>query len=115
MKRSVAYGFLLLLISLPAFAAKNSQTVTLPGVVQVGSTQLPAGDCKVTWTGTGADGQVTLTPTGSKPVTLPVQVVTESHSSPAVLTMNVKGVSYLEQLQLSKVKLIFKDIPQSGN
>jgi hypothetical protein len=66
MKRFVGYAAMLALLSAPAFAAKNSSTVTISEPVTVGTTQLPAAEYHVTWTGTGSSAQVTW-PTASRP------------------------------------------------
>jgi len=50
MKRFFGFALLIASLSVPAFAAKNSQNVTFTDAIRVGSTQLPAGDYKVTWT-----------------------------------------------------------------
>lgn len=115
MKRILSFAFVILLLPISLYAAKNSQTVILPAAVQVGATQLTAGQCKVTWTGDGSTGQVTLVTDDKKSVTIPAQVVTESHDHPAVLTISVKGVSFLQEIRLNKVKLVFPSVPQSGN
>ncbi len=46
MKRFFGYALIVASLSLPAFAAKNSQDVTLNAPVKVGTTQLPAGNYK---------------------------------------------------------------------
>ena len=55
MKRFLGYAAVLALLSAPAFAAKNSETINISEPVTVGATQLPAADYKVTWTGTGSE------------------------------------------------------------
>ena len=44
MKRFFGIALTLVLFAAPAFASKKPPTVTIPAAVQVGSTQLPAGD-----------------------------------------------------------------------
>src|ERR1700691_4215159 len=80
MKRFIGFAWLLVLFSVPAFAARNSQTVNLSENVKVGSTQIPAGNYKVTWTGSGSDAQVTLAQGGKTFVTAPAKVVEEKHN-----------------------------------
>ena len=53
MKRLFVVATMFAALSLPALAAKNSQTVSIPSPVKAGSTQLTPGDYDVTWTGTG--------------------------------------------------------------
>jgi hypothetical protein len=106
MKRFLGFIFVCTLLAVPAFAAKNSQTVTIPDAVQVGSTTLPAGDYKVSWTATGATAQVTLAKKGVTPVTVPAQVVTQKndHSGVSIVTVGGKGV--LKTILLSSVNLV---------
>ena len=107
MKRFLGFMFVCTLLAVPAFAAKNSQTVNIPSAVQVGSTTLPAGEYKVTWTGSGATGQGTLAKKGITPVTVPAQVVEQknSHSGVSINTEGGKGV--LKAILLSNVSLSF--------
>lgn len=60
MKRFLGSTLVLALLSISALAASNSQTVILGHAVKVGATELPAGDYKVSWTGTGNSVQVTI-------------------------------------------------------
>jgi hypothetical protein len=106
MKRFLGFMLVCTLLAVPAFAAKNSQTVNIPAAVQVGSTTLPAGEYKITWT-TGATAQVTLAKKGITPVTVPAQVVEQknSHSGVSISTEGGKGV--LKAILLSNVSLSF--------
>ncbi len=111
-------GLLALVFTVAAYAAKNSQTVDLAQPVQVGSTLVPAGPVKVSWTGTGSDAQLTLAPHGKKPITVPAQIVNARSSETAVSTVNINGVQYLQQVQLSDLTLVVRDAPTapgSGN
>lgn len=97
------------LLSAPAFAAKNSQTVNFPDSVTVGSTQLPAGDYKVSWTGTGSNVQVTFQQKGkSHPVTgTATAKLVEANNGHDGFTTNRQGdANVLETLQVGKVNLI---------
>jgi len=106
MKRFFGFALVCALLSFPAFASGNSQTVSIPSTVQVGSTQLPAGNYKVTWTGTGANVQVTLAGGGVQPVTVPAKIVEEKHNQTGVVTNTIGGKDILEELLLSKVGLV---------
>jgi hypothetical protein len=109
MKRHFGYALILAALSTPAFAAKNSQTVTVPQAVTVGSTQLPAGNYKVAWTGTGSNVQVTFTQQdAAHPATgtVTARLVDEKHDHTAVTINSTGGVNTIQNVQLNKVSLV---------
>jgi opacity protein-like surface antigen len=108
MKRFFLYALMLVLFTAPAFAAKNSQSVSISQAVTVGSTQLPAGEYKVSWTGTGTDVQVTISRSGIAPVTVPAKLVESKHSQNGYMVNRQGGVDQLETLQLNKVSLVLQ-------
>ena len=114
MKRFFGFAMLLALLSVTAFAAKNSQTVNLAEAVTIGSTQIPAGDCKVTWTGTGADAQVSLVRDGRTLVTVPAKIVDEKNNANGITTSTKNGSKVLVTINLSKVSLVLGSEPVSG-
>lgn len=113
LKRFIGYAAILTLLSIPAFAAKNSETITISQPVTVGTTQIPAADYKVTWNEAGSNGQVTLAH-GKSVFTLPAKVVAQKHSVPSVLTDSRDGGKILVGLDLSKVSVEFTPAPSSG-
>jgi hypothetical protein len=113
MKRLLGYAAMLALVSAPAFAAKNSDKITLSQPVTIGTTKLPAADYKVTWTGTGSSAQVTLANSKST-VTLPAKVVDQKNNVNSVLTNTKDGVSILEGINLNKVTVVFTPSTNSG-
>ena len=113
MKRLFGYALMLTLVAAPAFAAKNSQSVNLATAVKVGSTELSAGDAKVTWTGTGDNVQVTIAQNG-KSITVPAKLVEEKHAHKGYLVNNVGGSQQLESIQLSNVSLQLESATASG-
>jgi hypothetical protein len=113
MKRFIGFAAVLALLSAPAFAAKNSSTVTIPQAVTVGTTQLPAAQYQVTWTGTGSNAQVTLANSKST-VTVPAKVVDQKNAVTSVLTSSKTGTTVLEGINLNKVTLVFTSAPNSG-
>jgi hypothetical protein len=116
MKRSFGVGFLLVLFAMSSYAAKNSQTVFLPGTVQLGSTQLPTGHYNVAWTGTGTDVEVTIASKGKQPATAKAQVVNEKHGQVGVITKRINGIEFLESILFPDVKLVIRDVPTApGN
>ena len=113
MKRFIGYAAVLALVSTPAFAAKNSDNITLSQPVTVGTTKLPAASYKVTWTGIGSSAQVTLA-NGKSVVTLPAKVIDQKNNVNTVLTDTKGGTNILEGINLSKVSLVFTSSPNSG-
>ena len=113
MKRLLGYALMLALATAPAFAAKNSQSVNFAQAVKVGSTEIPAGDCKVTWTGTGDSVQVTLANNG-KTVTVPAKLVTEKHDHKGYTASHVGDSNQLQSIQLSNVTLQLEAPTASG-
>ena len=113
MKRLFGYALILALATAPAFAAKNSQSVNFAQAVKVGSTEFPAGDCKVTWTGTGDSVQVTLVENG-KTLTLPAKLVEEKHAHKGYIVSRESGSDQLQSIQLNNVSLQLDGAAASG-
>jgi hypothetical protein len=113
MKRFLGYAAILALLSAPAFAAKNSDTISISQPVTVGSTQLPAAEYKVTWTGTGSNAQVTLAH-GKSTVTVPAKIVEQKNNMNSVLTQSKDGANILQGINLNKVSVTFTSAPSSG-
>jgi hypothetical protein len=114
MKRFLGSALILALLSIPAFAGSNSQTLILAHTVKAGATELPAGDYKVSWTGTGNSVQVTIAGRGIAPVTLTAKLVEQKHDHAGVITNSVSGTSVLQTIELSKVSLIVQDSTAGG-
>ena len=96
-----------------AFAAKNSEKITISQPVTVGTTQLPAAEYKVTWNETGSNAQVTLTHDKSV-FTLPAKVVEQKNSMNSVRTSSKDGATILLGIDLSKVSVEFTFSSSSG-
>jgi hypothetical protein len=114
MKRFFGFALLLAAISVPAFAAKNSQSLNLAGSVKVGTTQLAPGDYKVTWTGEGAAVQVTLEQKGKASVTVPAKLVDQKNGHVGIITSTVGGVDVLQTIQLKDFSLVLSGAPAQG-
>jgi hypothetical protein len=113
MKRSFAYALMVTLAVAPAFAAKNSQSLNLAQAVKVGTTELPAGDVKVSWTGTGDSVQVTIAQNG-KTITVPAKLVEEKHIRKGYIVAREAGSDQLQTIQLSNVSLQLDSATASG-
>ena len=113
MKRLFGYALMLTLTAAPALAAKNSQSFNLAQPVRVGTTEIPAGNCKVTWTGAGDTVQVTLAQNG-KSVTVPAKLTTEKHDHKGYTVSRAGGSDQLESIQLSDVSLQLASPAASG-
>jgi len=105
MKRFFSYALIVAAFSVSAFAAKNSQSITLTDTVKVGSTQLAAGNYKVTWTGTAPNVQVTIAAKGKTSVTVPAKMADAKNGHVALQTNTVNGTQVLEGIQLNDVNL----------
>jgi hypothetical protein len=117
MKRFLGIAIVVSSLSIPAFAAKSSQTITLATPVTIGSANLPAGQYKLSWTGNAPEVQVTLEQKNvSKPATatLPAKLVTEKHERTQLTTGSKGGVNTLETIQFKDVTLNFTSAPASG-
>jgi hypothetical protein len=117
MKRFFVSVMMVALLSAPAFAGKNSQTVAVPSAVKAGSTTLVPGDYNVTWTGSGPDVQVTFAQGKKVIVTLPAKLVEESNRNNAELdTDSQTGVAVLRAIRTRNMTLLFNDsAAPSGN
>jgi hypothetical protein len=114
MKRFFGYAIILASLSIPAFGAKNSQNVTIQSPVKVGSTQLPAGQYKVSWTGTGPTVQLTLAGQGKTSVTVPAKAVEAKNGRVAVQVNNINGTNVLEAIETDKLTFQIAGATASG-
>ncbi|HEY3706709.1 MAG TPA: hypothetical protein VGL22_16720 [Terracidiphilus sp.] len=117
MKRFFGLALILSALSIPSFAAKSSQNITLAETTTVGNTKLPAGEYKLTWTGTAPDVQVTLEQKNAgKPVTVtaPAKFISEKHDRTQLTTTSNAGANTLEAVQLKDATLTFTSTPASG-
>jgi hypothetical protein len=109
MKRLLVFTVLFALFSAPAFAAKNSQTMTVPTAIKVGSTELPPGDYDVTWTGSGPNVQVTFLRNRKVVVTLPAKLVDQANKNEGFDTSNQSGVEILQSIRLKNMSLVLEN------
>jgi hypothetical protein len=106
MKKISLFLTLFAWMAVAAFAADSgSGKIHLDSAVKVGSDQLPAGDYKVSWTGTGDNAQVTLTQ-GKVKATTSARVVAERRKSDAVGTKTDNGSLYLTEIQFKDTTLV---------
>ena len=113
MKRLSGYALMLALAVAPAMAAKNSQSFNLSQNVKVGTTDIPAGNVKVSWTGTGDALQVTLSSSG-KSITVPAKLVSEKNGHKGYVVKNNGGVNELQTIQLNDLSLQLQGATSSG-
>jgi hypothetical protein len=111
MKRFLILLTLFTMTSLAVFAADGgSGKVLLDSAVKVGSTELPAGEYKVTWTGSGENAQVTLKQ-GKTTATTTAQVVDVRRNNDAFATKTENGTRVLTQIQFHDKTLVLHDAP----
>jgi hypothetical protein len=115
MKRYVGFAMMLTLLSAPAFASKNSETVNLPEPMKAGATQLAAGSYDVAWTGTGPNIQVTFTSLQNHKIlaTVPAQLVVENNKYEGLNTDTQGSVETLESIRMKNITLVFAAPPSS--
>jgi hypothetical protein len=115
MKRVYGFALAMALVAAPAFASSNTQSVNIPATVTVGSTQLPAGDYKISWTGAGSNAQVTIAKNGKVLATAPATAVSERHTYNSVTTQTQGSANVLQAIQLADTRLVInKTAPTSG-
>jgi hypothetical protein len=113
MKRFFCFAAMLALLSVPALAGKNSQTVNVPEAMKAGSAELTPGDYNVTWTGSGSNVQVTLTRNKKVIVTLQAKLVEENNKNEGLETGTQGGVDVLEAIRMRNMTLILESSPSS--
>ena len=111
MKRFSSLLILSTLLAVGAFAAnEGSGRVTLDSAVKVGSTELPAGNYKVTWTGSGENAQVTLKQ-GKTSATTTAKVVEVRRNNDAIATKSENGSKVLTEIQFHDTTLVLNPTP----
>ena len=109
MKNIASLLMLTAAISLSAFAADSgSGRIHLDNAVKVGSTELPAGDYKVSWNGSGDNAQVVLKQ-GKTTATAAAQVVDVRRNAEAVGTKTENGTRVLTEIQFKDKTLKLQD------
>jgi YD repeat-containing protein len=109
MRRFASLMLLSTLITAMAFAADSgSGSIRLDSTVKVGTTELPPGDYKVKWTGSGANTEVTLTQ-GKTKVTAPAQVVEVRRNNDGIATKSDNGSRVLTEIQFQKQTLVLQN------
>lgn len=111
MKRFLVSATMLALLSVPALAAKNSETVNVPETVKAGSTQLAPGDYEVTWTGTGPNVQVTFARNRKVLATVPAKIVAQNNKQEGLDTATEGGVQTLQVIRLRNMNLVLEGSP----
>jgi hypothetical protein len=114
MKRLLGIAMLVCALSVSAFAAKNSETVNFTHTVQVGSTLVPAGIYKVSWTGENATLVVTIARNGKVFATVPAKLETATNPFVSLSTRTSNGTDFLETIQFRKYNLVFASAPEAN-
>ena len=107
MKRFFVVAVMLALLSAPAFAGKNSQTVTVTTAVKAGSAMLSPGEYDLTWTGSGPETQVTFLQRKKVLVTLPAKLIEENNKNEEFDIDTQGGVEVLKAIRMRSMTLIF--------
>ena len=92
-------------LTLGAFAKdKNEGKFSLSAPVQLGSTQLKAGDYKAIWEGTGADVQVKILQGKNVVATAPAKLLDNASSQDSVSLGNSNGTKTLQEIDFRGLK-----------
>lgn len=113
MKRSLGFALMLILFAVPAFAGNRTPTVDIPMDVQVGSTQIPAGQYQLTWTGSEPNVQATLLQNKKTVVTFSAKMV-EGKNISGVETDTEGATTILNAINTGKFRLTLDGSSQSG-
>lgn len=113
MKRFFGFAVMLSLIAAPAFGSPKASTIVIPEKVMAGTTAVPAGTYKMTFTGTGPSVQVTLTKDKKTIATFAAKQVNGKNNA-GVETYSHNGVVSLETINLDNFSLVLEGAPQPG-
>jgi len=116
MKKTLLILTLSALTSVAALAADGATgKIRLATPVKVGSVELPAGDYRVSWTGTGDNAQVNLKQ-GNVSATTSAKVVDVKHFNDAVVTKSDNGARVLTEIQFQAKTLVLNqaDVAAAG-
>lgn len=117
MKRLFGFALLIgVMFATPLFAVRlfgaKSTTVNIPEAVTVGSTQIAAGEYKVSYEGSAPAVKVTLTKSRSSSVVVDAKLVEGKNDGPSATLATVNGVRILEQIDIKGGTLVF-ETPQA--
>jgi hypothetical protein len=102
------------LVSVAAFAAESgSGKIHLTNSAKVGSTELPAGDYKVTWSGSGDKAHVTLTQ-GKNVATATARVEAAHQNNDSVTVTSQNGDRILDEIQVHGTTLVLQNGQSNG-
>jgi len=113
MNRFFSCAVILAMFAAPAFGGMKPQTVVVGQNISVGTTQLPAGNYKLTYTGSGSNVQVTLMQGRKTAATFTAKEVAVKNVR-GVETTSRGGVVSLVAIQIKDVRLELVDAPQTG-
>ena len=94
------------LFAFPLFGAKTT-TVTIPEGLTVGSTQIAAGEYRVSYEGPGPDVKVSLMKSRTSPIVLDAKLLAGKKENVSVTIGTVNGVRVLQQIDLKGATLVF--------
>jgi uncharacterized protein (DUF2141 family) len=95
---------------------KNHHSVVIPQTLQVGNSQLAAGEYTMEWTEKGSMAEVNFVQRGKSIAQVPAKMVDLGHpaeSDSVTMTSSANGTGVLEQIQFGKHKeaFSFSDTP----
>ena len=107
MKKLVPFALALAMFASPIFAAKKT-TITIPNDATVGSTQIPQGEYRLTYEGSGPVVKVTLSQRGHSPIVLDAKIAPSINQFESVTMRGVSGERTLVSIELGRTSLVFE-------
>jgi len=114
MKRSIPFALAFALFATPLFAATKA-TIDIPNDVSVGSTQIPAGEYKLAYQGSGPVVNVFLSQPGHAPIEFAAKVLPSRNTEVSVtVEKKADGGRSLRYINVGKA-ILFCDAPEPGD
>ncbi|HXC97675.1 MAG TPA: hypothetical protein VNU92_18385 [Edaphobacter sp.] len=93
------------LFSVPVFAKENSEKVTVPSPLRVGSTVVAAGDYNVTWDGAAPEVKVSFLKNKKVICTVPAKLIEQNNKDNGIETGTQGGAEVLQRIRFAHVIL----------
>lgn len=114
MKRFFVSAVILCSLTVAAFAAKNSENLNVSRTMVIGTTKVAQGEYKVSWAGSDANLQLTITKNGKTVATAPAKMVQEKSGAVGVTTNTVNGAEVVDTILFRNFKFVIASPATTG-